>query len=120
MKLLNMETAYAYIDESGNLKENILVITGIVTSYPRHLEKRMLSTERKLVRNRKNGEIKASKQSLVTRRRFLSDLADSEFEIYSNIFDLNTIKNKKGVKDSLKDQPGLRFQSLPQHFSLSS
>lgn len=87
------EPSYAYIDESGTVSGNILVVCGIVTDEIKLLEKRMKVAERKIVCNN-NGEIKASKQSSVTRKRIISNLIDSDFSIYSIVFDLNSITNK--------------------------
>ncbi len=89
---MNNEPSYAYIDESGSISSNILVVCGVVTDEPKILEKRMKAAERKNARN--NGEIKASKQSSLIRRRIISNIIDSDFHIYSIVFDLNTIKNK--------------------------
>ena len=86
------EPFYAYIDESGSISSNILVVCGVVTDESKILEKRMKAAERKNARN--NGEIKASKQSSATRRRIFSNIIDSEFHIYSIVFDLKTITNK--------------------------
>ena len=87
------ELTYAYIDESGNISSNILVVCGVVTSDSKILEKRMKIAESKIARKNK-GEIKASKQSSYARRKIISNIVDSEFSIYSIIFDLNSIKNR--------------------------
>lgn len=88
------ETAYAYIDESGNLRDNILVVCGIVTITPKLLEKSMKNIEKKVGKNTKGEEIKASKQQLTTRHKIVKNIAKLEFETYSIIFNLNTINNK--------------------------
>ena len=88
------ELTYAYIDESGNISSNILVVCGVVTSDSKILEKRMKIAESKIARKNK-GEIKASKQSSYARRKIISNIVDSEFSIYSIIFDLNSIKNRQ-------------------------
>ena len=91
---MNEELAYAYIDESGTVSGNVLVICGVVTNDSVSLEKKMKAAERKTAHNKKNEEIKASKQRPVTRRRILTNLIESDFEVYSVVFDLNTIKDK--------------------------
>ena len=70
---MNNEPSYAYIDESGSISSNILVVCGVVTDEPKILEKRMKAAERKNARN--NGEIKASKQSSATRRILYSGIS---------------------------------------------
>lgn len=52
---MNNEFTYAYIDESGNISSNILVVCGVVTSDSKILEKRMKSAENKITRKNEGG-----------------------------------------------------------------
>ena len=96
MSMVNHQV-YAFIDESGNTAANCmnryLILAALLTKDPLSIQRNVIEAERKIRKRMKNTrEIKAFKQSELTRKIFLNNLVKANFEIFSVAFDLSSIK----------------------------